>query len=112
MLLGAPVSAKLVQSYLDITGDFTDTLFLIVFLAPLYGGAALLVREVAVRAGRGWPGMLLLSWAFGVAMPGLVDLSLFTEHNPDVTGWDDHGHRRRPSNQLGTRPSPGRPPMS
>ena len=89
VLLGAPVSAELVQSYLDITGELGDTLFLIVFMAPLYGGAALLIREVAVRTARGWPGIVLLAWAFGVAMPGLVDLSLFTEHNPDVTGWDE-----------------------
>ena len=83
------MSAELVQSYLDITGELGETLFLIVFLAPLYGGAALLIREIAVRRGLGWPGILLLAAAFGVTMPGLVDLSLFTEHSPDVTGWDD-----------------------
>ena len=30
------------------------------FLIPLYGGGALLVREIAVRAGTGWAGILLL----------------------------------------------------
>ncbi len=89
VLLGAPVSAELVQGYLDVTGDLAGSLFLVAFLAPLYGGAALLIRELAVRTGRGWPGILAVSWAFGLAMPGLVDLSLFTEHRPDVSGWDE-----------------------
>lgn len=89
VLLGAPVSAELVQGYLDVTGDLAESLFLVVFLAPLYGGAALVIREVAVRTGRGWPGILALSWAFGVAMPGLIDLSLFAEHRPDVRGWEE-----------------------
>jgi len=53
LLFGAPVFAELIQSYLDITGELGGTLFLIVFLAPLYGGAALLIREVAVRTGPG-----------------------------------------------------------
>lgn len=77
LLLGAPVFAELVQSYLDITGELGGTLFLVAFLAPLYGGVALLIREVAVRTGRGWPGRLLLAAAFGVLMPTWVDLSLW-----------------------------------
>jgi hypothetical protein len=88
VLLGAPVTAELLQAYLDVTGDPGGLVVTVLFLAPLYGGAALLVREIAVRTGRGWPGILLLAGAFGLAMPGLVDLSLFTEHNPDVTDWD------------------------
>jgi hypothetical protein len=89
VLLAAPVTAEYVQAYLDVTGKVSETLFGVVFLAPMYGGAALLIRETAVRTGRGWPGILLLAAAFGVAMPGLVDLSLFTEHRSDVTGWDE-----------------------
>ena len=84
LLLGAPVFAELIQSYLDITGELVlATLFLIAFMAPLYGGAALLIREVAVRTGRGWPGRLLLAAAFGVLMPTLVDGSLLTPVNPE-----------------------------
>ena len=88
LLFGAPVSAEYLQAYLTSTGDALELLVGLI-LAPLYGGAALVIREVAVRTGRGWPGILLLAGAFGVIMPGLVDLSLFTEHETDVTGWDE-----------------------
>ncbi len=90
LLLGAPVFAELIQSYLEITGELAETLFLIVFLAPLYGGAALLIREVAVRTGRGWPGRLLLAGAFGVLMPTWVDLSLWTPQTAEeIELWGD-----------------------
>jgi hypothetical protein len=54
----------------------------------VYGGAALLVREVAVRTGRGWRGVLLLGAAWGVLMPGVIDLALFGAHRDDVAYWD------------------------
>jgi hypothetical protein len=53
------------------------------FLLPLYGGGALLIREVVRRTGRGWPTMLLLGLAYGVIEAGLVDQSLF---NPSFEG--------------------------
>jgi hypothetical protein len=46
-------------------------------LVPLYGGGALLIREVARRTGRGWPTIFLLAAAYGVIEAGLVDQSLF-----------------------------------
>ncbi|GAA1140165.1 hypothetical protein [Ornithinicoccus hortensis] len=52
-------------------------------LYPLYGCAALLVREVARRTGRGWPTMLLLAGAFGVLQAGVVDQSMFNPHYLD-----------------------------
>jgi hypothetical protein len=58
----------------------TDFPFVVAFLAPLYGGAAVLIREVARRTGRGWPTIVLLAAAFGVVQAGLVDQSLL---NPD-----------------------------
>ncbi|WP_327000817.1 hypothetical protein OHA72_37595 [Dactylosporangium sp. NBC_01737] len=58
---------------------------LIVFLVPLYGGGALLVRELARRTGRGWPTILLLGLAYGVIEAGLIDQSLF---NPSYQGQD------------------------
>ncbi|MET0997487.1 MAG: hypothetical protein ABWX73_02120 [Marmoricola sp.] len=90
LLFGAPVFAELIQSYLDITGELGGTLFLIAFMAPLYGGVALLVREVAVRTRRGWPGRLLLAAAFGVLMPTWVDLSLWTPQKAEeIELWGD-----------------------
>lgn len=90
LLLAGPVFAELVQSYLEITGEVGGTLFLVAFLAPLYGGVALLIREVAVRTGRGWPGRLLLAAAFGVLMPTWVDLSLWIPQTAEeIELWGD-----------------------
>src|SRR6185436_6330423 len=64
-----------------LLGDFTVAqLPFLVALAPAYGGAAVLVREVARRAGRGWVTMILLALAYGVLEEGLETQSLF---NPD-----------------------------
>ena len=52
-------------------------------LMPLYGGGALLIREVVRRTGRGWPAIFLLAAAYGVIEAGLVDQSLF---NPQFEG--------------------------
>ncbi|MCL3818809.1 hypothetical protein [Aeromicrobium wangtongii] len=64
---------------------FTDVLLVIAFLGPMYGGAAILIREVTRRAGRGWPTVLLLAAAFGVLQAGVVDQSLF---NPEYARYD------------------------
>jgi len=50
---------------------------LIVFLMPMYGAGAVLIREVVRRAGRSYPAMLLLGAAYGIAEAGLADLSMF-----------------------------------
>lgn len=89
VFLGAPVAAEYLQAYLPFTGDLWASLGGIVFFAPLYGGAALLIREIAVRSGMGWSGVLLLAWAFGVAMPGVVDLALFGVERTDVSYWSE-----------------------
>ncbi|MEU8393224.1 hypothetical protein [Micromonospora sp. NPDC048842] len=57
-----------------------DFLPVLIFLGPMYGGAALLIRETARHLGAGWPTIVLLAAAFGVLQAGLVDQSLF---NPD-----------------------------
>ena len=56
-------------------------------LAPLYGGAALLIREVTVRSGQGWTCTLLLAAAFGLAMQGLIDLAMGGQENPAIPYW-------------------------
>lgn len=60
-----------------------DVMVAVLFLGPLYGCAAILVREVARRTGRGWPTMLLLAGAFGVLQAGVVDQSMFNPHYLD-----------------------------
>jgi hypothetical protein len=64
---------------------FTDVPVILLFLAPMYGGAAVLIREVTRRSGRGWPTIVLLAAAFGVLQAGLVDQSLF---NPSYDRYD------------------------
>jgi hypothetical protein len=49
----------------------------LVVLAPMYGGGALLIREVARRTGRGWPSILLLGMAYGLVEEAFTTQSLF-----------------------------------
>jgi hypothetical protein len=62
-----------------VWGGFTvvDYPVVLLFLGPLYGSVAVLIREVARRRGGGWPAMVLLAVAFGLVQAGLVDQSLF-----------------------------------
>jgi hypothetical protein len=53
------------------------------FLAPLYGGGAVVIREIARRRGRGWPTILLLALAYGLLEEGIVIHTLF---NPNYLG--------------------------
>ena len=47
------------------------------FLIPLYGGGALLIREVARKSDKGYFTIFLLGIAYGIIEAGLVDQSLF-----------------------------------
>jgi hypothetical protein len=64
--------------------------FVVVILAPLYGAAAVLIREVARRTGGGWPAIVLLAAAFGVYQAGLVDQSLFNDEYLADTQFADY----------------------
>lgn len=87
MLLGAPVTAEYLQNYLTDTGRPLHVVAGVVFFAPLYGGAALLIRELAVRRGLGWRGILLLAATFGLVMTAVIDVSLWTPARADVPYW-------------------------
>jgi hypothetical protein len=52
----------------------------LIVLAPLYGGGALLIREVVRRTGRGWTSILLLGMAYAIVEEAYTTQSLF---NPD-----------------------------
>src|ERR1700754_3872680 len=54
-------------------------------MAPMYGGGAVLVREAARRAGKGWPTIFLLALAYAVIEEGLVCQTLF---NPSYFGFN------------------------
>lgn len=68
--------APLVGEYLLGNISIVDIGGLLI-LAPMYGGGAILIREVARRTGRGWPTMLVLGLAYGLIQAGLIDQSLF-----------------------------------
>jgi hypothetical protein len=71
--------APLVAEYL--LGDFPLTwLPLLLLLAPMYGGGALLIRELVRRSGRGWPSILLLGCAYCLIEEAFTTQSLFNPH--------------------------------
>ena len=71
--------APVVAEYL--LGDLTIRMLApLVALGPLYGGGALLIREISRRAGRGWPTIVLLAIAYAVTEESFLTQSLF---NPD-----------------------------
>jgi hypothetical protein len=75
--------APLVAEYL--LGDLPLTLLAaLIMLAPMYGGGALLIRELARRSGRGWPTILLLGTAYALVEEGFCTQSLF---NPNYLGF-------------------------
>ncbi len=87
VLFGSPICAEFLQAYLSF--DAVSLPSMLFFFAPLYGGAALLIREAAVRTGRGWGGILLLAGAFGLLMPGVIDLAMWGEQRSDIPYWTD-----------------------
>ena len=71
-----------------LLGDFPATwLPLIIVLAPMYGGGALLIRELTRRSGRGWPTILLLGVAYAIIEEAFTTQTLF---NPDIYGLHMH----------------------
>lgn len=76
--------APLVAEFL--LGNLPATLLIpeLFILALLYGCGALLIREVARRAGYGWPTMITFALAYGVVEEGIGTMTLF---NPEYMGW-------------------------
>lgn len=71
-----------------LLGDFPATwLPLIIVLAPMYGGGALLIRELTRRTGRGWPTILILGVAYAIIEEAFTTQTLF---NPDIYGLHAH----------------------
>jgi hypothetical protein len=92
LTLLAPIVAEF------LLGDFTiRKIGIALVLLPLYGGGALLIREIARRTGRGWPTIVLLGAAYSLLEEGFLTQSLF---NPNYVGQRllDYGYLPR----LGT----------
>ena len=84
LAVGSAVTAEFLlgDQYLSGGSPAGQVAELVLYVA-FYGSAAVVIREVARRSGRGWPTMLLLALAFGVVEEGLLTQSLF---NPDYLG--------------------------
>lgn len=80
--VGLFLLAPLIAEYL-LGNIAIDALSVLLVLAPMYGGGALLIRETTRRTGRGWPTMIVLALAYAVFEEGLVTQSLF---NPGYAG--------------------------
>jgi hypothetical protein len=64
-----------------LLGDFSvRSLGLLLVFAPLYGGGALLIREVVRRTHRGWPSIVVLAAAYALVEEGFATMSLFNPH--------------------------------
>ncbi|MDA3646561.1 hypothetical protein LZ318_25485 [Saccharopolyspora indica] len=73
----SPIAAEYLSGYHgQRLSDLPGLLLSIGIVGPLYGGIAVLLREVARRTGRGWPTILLLAAAFGLVQAGLIDQAL------------------------------------
>ena len=70
------VLSPLVAEYLSGSLPFS-MLAILPLMAAMYGSGALLVREVAVRMGGGWPAIVSLAAAYGFVEEGWIDQSLF-----------------------------------
>lgn len=78
--------APFVAEYL--LGDLSLKLLpALILMAPMYGGGALLIREMVRHKGRGWPTILCLGAAYALLEEGLVTQSLF---NPDYLNLHAH----------------------
>jgi len=71
-----------------LLGDFPlSKIGILLILAPFYGGGAILIREIARRAHRGWPTILVLALAYGIFEEAFTTQTLF---NPDYLGLHLH----------------------
>jgi hypothetical protein len=84
----APISAEYLLGYDSLIGRPAELLVGLLIFGPLYGAPAVLIREAARRTGRGWPTILLLSFAAGLVQAGLIDQSLFNPSYRDIPYWD------------------------
>lgn len=68
----APLTAEYLMGNVPIT-----FLYAVVPLGAMYGGGALLIREIARRTGRGWPTMLTWALAYGLFEEAIITQTLW-----------------------------------
>ena len=60
-------------------------------LSLMYGGGAILIREAAVRWGKGWPTILTLGIAYAIAEEGIAVRTFFDRTAPVLKPLGDYG---------------------
>lgn len=88
LLVLAPICAEYLAAYDNSTGHPIQLALGLMIFVPLYGCAALLIREVARRFELGWVGIVFLGVAFGLLQAGVVDQSLFSQDYRGIEGWE------------------------
>ncbi len=83
LLLLSPVVGELVSGSAPPVEFFNPMSFLV--LVALYGGGAVIIRELTLRWNKGWRTVLLLGAAYGIIEEGLMVKSFFDP------GWMDLG---------------------
>lgn len=78
----APAIGELLSSSMPPSEFFNPVSFTLAAL--LYGSGAILVRELALRWGKGWPSILVLGAAYGIVEEGLACKSFFDPNWADV----------------------------
>jgi hypothetical protein len=81
LLLLSPAVGEMLSGSSPPLKFFNPTGFF--FLLCLYGGGAIIIRELALRWNKGWPSILVMGAAYGIVEEGLMVKSFF---NPDWVG--------------------------
>jgi len=89
LIVLSPLYAESLSSYDNTTGQPLTLLLGLLFLGPLYGCPALLMRETCRRLGLGWPSILLMATAFGIIQAAVIDQSIFNSAYRDIDYWDE-----------------------
>jgi hypothetical protein len=61
--------------------------WLVLLWMPIYGAGVLLIREVVLRRGRGWPSIVLLALAYELAEDGIGLQALTSPHLYHAASW-------------------------
>ncbi|WP_231444689.1 hypothetical protein [Brevibacterium zhoupengii] len=61
--------------------------WLVILWVPVYGAGVLLIRELTVRMGRGWPSLVLLGVAYELLEDGIGLQALTSPHLYDAAQW-------------------------
>ena len=94
LLLLAPTVGEYLLGNIPIS-QYGDVLFLV----PLYGAGALLVRESARRLGRGWPTIVLFGAAYALIEEGPVDQMIFNPGYLELPSFDGYAEIPGPRHQ-------------